>query len=183
MVIDPPAKSSESIKEACVEKADLTPKEKSKLSRQATYYFFFAVLMIGLNMLIQNLHLTYFVPFLASHFGQYTLIQTYYLSTSPYNMPELIGSVIAVGITYVVKFLLDKFIVFEKKDSSLKQTTREFVIYFGFAILTTLENIGIQFLLGLWTPIPLEFRIIIALTCGYITKFYLDRKYCFECND
>jgi len=97
-------------------------------------------------------------------------------------MPELIGSVLAVGITYVIKFLLDKFIVFEKKHASLKQTSREFVIYFGFAILTTLENIGIQFVLGLWTPIPLELRIIIALTCGYITKFYLDRKYCFECD-
>lgn len=167
---------------ACVEKADMTPKEKSNLSRQASFYFFFAVLMIGLNLFIQKVHLTYIVPFISTQWGHYSLIATYYLATSPYNMPELIGSVIAVGITYVIKFLLDKFIVFEKKHASMKQTGREFLIYFGFAILTTLENIGIQFLLGIWTPIPLEFRIIIALTCGYITKFYLDRKYCFECD-
>jgi len=51
---------------ACIENADLTPKEQRSLTRQATYYFFFAVLMIGLNLVIQKLHLLYIVPFIST---------------------------------------------------------------------------------------------------------------------
>lgn len=165
----------------CIEKTSKPLGQKTQLTRQALWYFIFAAIMILLNMFIQNLHKLYFLPFVASNFAEYMLIQKYYLSTMPYNMPELIGSAIAVIITYLTKFLLDKFIVFQKGQTGFKQTQREFLFYFGFAILTTLENIGIQFLLGLWTPLTMNIRIVIALVCGYITKFYLDRKYCFEC--
>jgi len=94
-------------------------------------------------------------------------------------MPELIGSIFAVGITYIIKFFLDKFIVFQKKDKRLKETSKEFLKYFSFAIVTTIENIGIQFLLTNFLNFPLEISFIIALSIGYITKFFLDRKYVF----
>ena len=51
--------------------------------------------------------------------------------------------------------------------------------YFGFAIITTLENIGIQFLLTNFVGTPLEISMVVALTIGYLTKFLLDRKYVF----
>ena len=104
----------------------------------------------------------------------------YILSIDPYNIPELIGSTIAVGITYFTKFFLDKFIVFQKTEKNFEKTRKQFLLYFGFAILTTLENLGIQFILGVLTPILLNFRIVIALSCGYITKYLLDRKYSFK---
>jgi putative flippase GtrA len=85
-----------------------------------------------------------------------------------------------VVITYIIKFLLDKFIVFKKKHISFEKTGKEFLCYFGFAILTTLENIGIQFILGIIFGGPMTYRIIIALICGYVTKFFLDRKFCFK---
>ena len=97
-------------------------------------------------------------------------------------MPELIGSIAAVGITYIIKFFLDKYIVFKKLGSSAKDTSVEFMKYFGFAILTTLENIGIQFLLTNFLFTPLEISFVIALSIGYITKFFLDRKYVFSKN-
>ena len=129
---------------------------------------------------IQNLHAHFIVPFIQSQWGSISWIQTLYLSTSPYNMPELVGSAAAVVITYIVKFFLDKFIVFRKGFGSFRETNIQFWIYFLFAIITTAENLGIQFLLGILTPLGLNLRIGIALTLGYITKFLLDRKYCFK---
>ncbi|GAH22156.1 unnamed protein product, partial [marine sediment metagenome] len=36
----------------------------------------------------------------------------------------------------VIKFFLDKYIVFKKASLKLKETSQEFLKYFGFAILT-----------------------------------------------
>lgn len=152
----------------------------SNISRQAFFYFLFAIMMIGLNILIQNIHSWWIIPLLEDNFSDLNLIKNFYLSTDPYNMPELIGSAIAVVITYIIKFLLDKFIVFKKEHTSFEKTGKEFLCYFGFAILTTLENIGIQFILGIIFGGSMTYRIIIALICGYCTKFFLDRKYCFK---
>ena len=94
-------------------------------------------------------------------------------------MPELVGSIVAVGITYIVKFFLDKYIVFKKKGGKLKDTSKEFLKYFGFAILTTIENIGIQFIMTNFWGSSLEISMVVALSIGYATKFLLDRKYVF----
>jgi len=94
-------------------------------------------------------------------------------------MPELIGSIVAVGITYIIKFFLDKYIVFKKSSLKLKETSQEFLKYFGFAILTTIENVGIQFILTNFFNTPLEISFLVALSIGYITKFFLDKKYVF----
>jgi len=98
-------------------------------------------------------------------------------------MPELIGSIFAVGITYIIKFFLDKYIVFQKAGTELKETSIEFMKYFGFAILTTIENIGIQFLLTNFLSTPLEISLIIALSIGYLTKFFLDKRYVFNIEE
>jgi len=52
--------------------------------------------------------------------------------------------------------------------------------YFGFAIITTIENIGIQFLMTNFIGTPLELSMLVALSIGYFTKFLLDRKYVFN---
>ena len=144
------------------------------------FYFSFAILMIILNYGIQKINQLFLAPYICSNFGTIEIIQVLYCSISPYNMPELIGSIAAVGITYIIKFFLDKFIVFKKGGTQLKETSKEFLKYFGFAILTTIENIGIQFLLSNILNTPLEISFVIALSIGYLTKFYLDRKYVFN---
>ncbi len=143
-----------------------------------TLYFTFAALMIGLNYLIQKLNQLVIEPFICLNFGGNDFIQIFYCSTNP-NMSELMGSIVAVGITYIIKFFLDKYIVFKKKGTKLKETSLEFIKYFGFAILTTIENIGIQFLLTNYLNTPLEISVIIALSIGYLTKFFIDRKLVF----
>ena len=153
--------------------------EKDDLNRQLLFYFLFALLMIILNYGIQKFNQLLLAPYICSNFGTVEIIQALYCSTSP-NMSELIGSIVAVGITYIIKFFLDKFIVFKKGGTQLKETSKEFLKYFGFAILTTIENIGIQFLLTNLMKTPLEISVVIALSIGYLTKFYLDRKYVFN---
>ncbi len=153
---------------------------KDDIKKQMTLYFIFAALMIGLNYIIQKLNQLVFAPLICQNFGDIRLFEMFYCSTNPFNMPELIGSIFAVGITYIIKFFLDKFIVFKKKGTELRETSIEFLKYFGFAILTTIENIGIQFLLTNYVNTPLEISFIIALSIGYLTKFFLDRKYVFN---
>ena len=151
----------------------------NNLKRQMVLYFFFAICMIILNYLIQKINQVILAPSICESLGDIAFIHLLYCSTSPFNMPELIGSIIAVVITYIIKFFLDKFIVFKNKRFAFKDTSREFLKYFGFALLTTLENIGIQFLLTNFLTAPLEISFIISLSIGYLTKFFLDRKYVF----
>jgi len=155
-------------------------KKNDEIRKQIILYFTFAIAMILLNYLIQKLNQIIFAPYICQNFGPIALFQTFYCSTNPYNMPELIGSIVAVGITYVTKFVLDKFIVFKRKKIELKETSKEFFKYFGFAVITTIINIGIQFILTNFFKTPLEVSVVIALTIGYFTKFLLDRKYVFN---
>ena len=153
--------------------------EQDNIKRQMVLYFVFAACMIVLNYVIQKINQLAIAPFVCGTFGSIEFFQIIYCSTSVINMPELIGSIAAVGITYIIKFFLDKYLVFKKSSLKLKETSQEFLKYFGFAILTTIENIGIQFLLTNFFNAPLEVSFIIALSIGYITKFFLDKKYVF----
>jgi putative flippase GtrA len=147
--------------------------------KQLTIYLMFAALMILLNYLIQKSNQLNINPYVCQNFNEIDLIERFYCSIDPYDMPELVGSIAAVGITYIVKFILDKFIVFKKTSLELKETSQEFLKYFGFAIITTMENIGIQFLMTNFLGTSLEISMIVALSVGYATKFIFDRKFVF----
>ncbi|TFG19893.1 MAG: GtrA family protein [Promethearchaeota archaeon] len=155
-------------------------KKDDDIRKQMILYFTFAIAMIILNYLIQKLNQIYIAPSICQNYTSNDFIYAFYCSNTPYNMPELIGSIIAVGITYVTKFILDKFIVFKKTTLELKETSEEFAKYFAFAIMTTIINIGIQFLLTNFLGTPLEISMLIALSVGYSIKFILDRKYVFK---
>ncbi len=157
--------------------------KKDDIRKQIFFYFFFAICMIILNYLIQKSNQLYIAPFICQNYSSNDFIYTFYCSTNPYNMPELIGSIVAVGITYITKFVLDKFLVFKKTSIELRETSEEFLKYFIFAIFTTIINIGIQFLLTNLIGTPLEISMIVALTIGYSIKFLLDRKYVFKNDD
>ena len=153
--------------------------EKNVIKKQMTLYFIFAACMILLNYIMQKINQLAISPYLCSMFGGNDFIHVLYCSTNPIDMPVLIGSIVATGITYIIKFFLDKYLVFKKTSLKIKETSEEFSKYFGFAILTTIENIGIQFILTNLFNAPLEVSVIIALSIGYVTKFFLDRKYVF----
>jgi len=155
---------------------------KNVIKKQMMLYFTFAALMILLNYFIQKSNQLVFAPYICSNLEENNFFRNLYCSTSVFNMPELVGSVVAVGITYITKFFLDKFIVFKSSESSVKDTSKEFVKYFGFAVLTTIENIGIQFIMTNFFKTPLEVSFVFALSVGYLTKFFLDKRYVFILN-
>ncbi len=152
------------------------------VTRQAILYFSFAVCVYGLNLLIQYLHMVFLSPSICS-FISWDFVQTYYCTQNPiYDGRVLVGSLLGVGVSYIVKFFLDKFIVFEKKNTKFKQTSKEFIKYFLFAIFTTVINVGGQYLLMNVFLIDYIIAAIIPLAIGYIIKFLLDRKYVFPEN-
>ncbi len=152
---------------------------RKSVTRQAVLYFSFAVFVYALNLFIQYLHMTFIAPPICASSSS-DFVQSFYC---PNDGRVLVGSVLGVGVSYIVKFILDKFIVFEKKSTDLKQTSKEFIKYFLFAIFTTVINIGGQYLLYkifLWEYLT---AAIIPLAVGYIVKFLLDRKYVFPEKD
>ncbi len=129
--------------------------------------------------MIQYLHMVFLSPSICTSVS-WDFVQSYYC---PNDGRVLVGSVLGVGVSYIVKFILDKFIVFQKKSTNLKQTSKEFIKYFLFAIFTTAINIGGQYLLYkvfLWDYLV---AAIIPLAIGYVVKFLLDRKYVFPEKD
>jgi putative flippase GtrA len=153
--------------------------KNNDMKKQMLLYFSFAALMIILNYGIQKLN-QFIAPTLCSSFGGIEWFHLLYCTEVPVKMTSFIGSVVAVGITYLIKFFLDKFLVFKAMNKKLKQTSKEFMKYFMFAILTTLENLGIQFILQNFFSISLDISVFIALPIGYLTKFFLDRTYVFQ---
>lgn len=86
---------------------------------------------------------------------------------------------------FIFKFIVDKFIVFEEKlkgdtKNELEKTTRQLILYFTFAIFTTMIFWGFEiffkiFLEGDWYLIG----GLIGLIIGYTVKFLLDRTFVF----
>ncbi|MFO8017049.1 MAG: GtrA family protein [Promethearchaeia archaeon] len=173
-------KKEEKTRDIKKEPRPIEREQGKSLEKQVILYFTFAACMILLNYAIQKTNEIFISIWVCQNLGDITVIQEFYCATQPYDMTELVGSIGAVAITYIVKFTLDKFIVFEKKTIELKETSQEFFKYFGFAILTTIENIGIQFILTNFLNTPIEISIFVALSIGYSTKFLLDRKYVFS---
>ena len=144
-------------------------------TRQAVLYFSFAALTYGLNFLIYSLHSLYVNPWICSQLSS-EFIQTYYC---PEFYRIIFSNLLGVAVGYIVKFILDKFIVFEKKSTDLKQTSKEFIKYFLFALITTAINLGIQLSLIYLAGFPDFLGLAISLSVGYTIKFLLDRKYVF----
>ena len=149
-----------------------------KVQKQLTLYLIFGGFMIVLNLAIQSLNES-IAPIICESIGHVQLIHTFYCSTSPFDMINLVGTFLAVGVTVIVKFLLDKFIVF-RTVRLVKETSREFMIYFTFSVLATVWNISTQFILYQIIGIPWFISGIIALSTGYLLRFFLDRKYTFK---
>ena len=148
-----------------------------ELQKQLILYLVFAVLMIILNMIIQQLN-ELIAPTICTNLGHLDLIQMFYCSETP-DMSELVGQVLAVGITVIVKFLLDKVFVFKTKGK-IKGTSEEFAKYLLLSVLATIYNLGVQFILSNFLGVPMLVSALISLSTGYLLRFPLDYKYTFS---
>jgi len=151
-------------------------------TREMVLYFGFAILMIILASIIKEVNLIYVYPYVSANaqLSSIGLIQTFYLTREPLDWTILVGEFAAVLITFVIKFILDKFIVFRKTDVNLKDTTIEITKYFGNAIITTIENISVSYFILVYIVENPFISTSIALSIGYILKYYLDKRFVFN---
>lgn len=148
-----------------------------EIQKKLALYLVFAALMIVLNLVIQQLN-ELIAPTICENLGHIDLVQTFYCVETP-DMSELVGTVVAVGITIIIKFLLDKFFVF-KTEAKIKETSEEFAKSLVLSILATIYNIGLQFILSNFLGVPMLISGLISLSTGYLLRFPLDYKYTFS---
>ncbi len=123
-------------------------------------YFIFAVLATLTNLFIQ------------------------YLFTMLYEGPlELwIGMGLGTIAGLLLKYVLDKFFVFQKEILSVKQESKFFFIYAYLGIYTTLFYMLVEW--AFYTMFPFEeakyIGGAIGLAGGYLIKYFLDKRFVFN---
>ena len=82
----------------------------------------------------------------------------------------------------IVKYVLDKYWIFGDRRSDVATHKRQFLLYSLMGILTT--AIFWIFEYGFYvvgqTDLMREIGAVIGLTIGYVTKFFLDKRFVFE---
>jgi putative flippase GtrA len=100
-----------------------------------------------------------------------------------YGPFALIGAIIlGTGTGLVTKYLLDKYWIFFDRSTSAAAHGKQFVLYTGTGIATTLIFWAFEY--G-FDALPPEGRwryvgAVIGLTIGYVTKYRLDRRFVFN---
>lgn len=122
-------------------------------------YSLFAVIAITANVLSQEFALLFYT-------GTHELIVAIPVGT-------------AVGL--VVKFVLDRKYIFKADTVPLSKDGRQFIAYAATGILTTLLFWGseVAFELLFASREARYIGAILGLSCGYILKYQLDRRFVF----
>ena len=81
----------------------------------------------------------------------------------------------------IVKYLLDKKYIFNFKATSQKKDITTFFFYSLMGVVTTLFFWITEYTFDMWfeTKTMRYVGAVIGLSIGYITKYYLDKKYVF----
>lgn len=81
----------------------------------------------------------------------------------------------------VVKYLLDKKFIFKFETKSQKQDVTTFFFYSLMGVVTTVLFGVTEYTFDLWfeTKTMRYVGAVIGLSIGYVTKYYLDKKYVF----
>lgn len=81
----------------------------------------------------------------------------------------------------VVKYLLDKKFIFKFETKNQKQDVTTFFFYSLMGVVTTVLFWVTEYTFDLWfeTKTMRYVGAVIGLSIGYLTKYYLDKKYVF----
>ncbi|MCW7974568.1 hypothetical protein BBM82_20095 [Vibrio parahaemolyticus] len=84
-------------------------------------------------------------------------------------------------IGLVVKYVLDKRYIFNFEVKSQSQDFKTFVMYSAMGVITTLVFWASEWMFDYWfeTKQMRYIGAILGLSIGYITKYYLDKKFVF----
>ena len=96
----------------------------------------------------------------------------------------LISIIIGTGFGLVVKYILDKKYIFYYVVKDKKEDSQKFILYSIMGVFTTLIfwgfEIGFDYIFD--SEIAKYIGAIIGLSIGYITKYFLDKKFVFKGN-
>lgn len=94
----------------------------------------------------------------------------------------LISVILGTGIGLMVKYILDKHLIFRFRTNSFVHNTRTFVLYSLMGLATTAVFWAFEFSFQYFFSSK-EMRYlggIIGLSIGYLTKYHLDKRYVFD---
>lgn len=117
-------------------------------------------------------------------FATATNIGTQMLVMRSYGGPfaVMIALVIGTGVGLVVKYVLDKRYIFRFRARDLAHDSKTFALYTVMGLATTVIfwgfELGFDHLFG--SPQMRYLGGIIGLLIGYLTKYYLDKRYVFR---
>nr|HPO50615.1 GtrA family protein [Spirochaetota bacterium] len=102
--------------------------------------------------------------------------------TSEIKIIILIKMSIATVVAFLFKFIVDKVVIFQDKESGVKENFRKITVYGFFAIFTTLIFWGFELFFKLCFSFKGSeyFGAVIGLATGYTIKFFLDSKFVFQ---
>jgi putative flippase GtrA len=122
-------------------------------------YVAFAVIATCVNLIIQEI--------------------TSYIVHSHYEIMISMFTGTLAGL--LVKYLLDKKFIFIYEADSQKQDLMTFLLYSLMGVVTTLIFWITEYTFDMWfqTKTMRYVGAVIGLSIGYITKYYLDKKYVF----
>ncbi len=128
--------------------------------RDLSKYIGFAVLTTALNLGLQYL--------------------TFQIYQGPFSL--YLAMFIGTGAGLVTKYVLDKFFVFNQPTGSVSEESGAFLKYAGLGALTTLLAWGVEWGFDhYWTdPSAKYIGGLVGLGLGYVTKFFLDKKFVFQ---
>jgi putative flippase GtrA len=88
---------------------------------------------------------------------------------------------IGTGVGLVIKYLLDKRYIFRFQTQSAAQDGKLFVLYTCMGIATTAVFWATEWMFHVWfgSDFMRYVGACLGLTVGYITKYWLDKRYVF----
>ena len=109
------------------------------------------------------------------------IIQRFVLWFGDGSVIFLVALVAGTAMGLLVKYILDKYWIFEDLSVGAIEVTKKFFMYTLMGIFTTVIFWGTETLFWLtWrTDLMREIGAIIGLSIGYFVKYHLDRRYVF----
>lgn len=140
-----------------------------------TLYFSFAVLCTGLNLFVQ------YCVIAIQDFFDIGLDFSRYLMISETSLRLSIAIICGTIAGLLVKFILDRNIVFSHKSNNIHTEIRKFTIYSSLGIITTLIFWLVEWsFFKLWSHSASKYLGgALGLSIGYWLKYFLDQRYVF----
>jgi putative flippase GtrA len=128
-------------------------------------------------MIVTRYSLCAAISILLNLFAQYIIFFVY---CGPGNLYIAMGVGTAAGL--ISKYLLDKKYIFYYKPDSKRDDAKTFLSYIFMGLLTTCIFWGTEaaFAILFVNEFAKYIGAVIGLTIGYISKYFLDKKYVFK---